>query len=342
MALHALEDLDDALEATRNFLTPVDRTRWLKLALIIVFVGVGAANPSSFSFGGGDGGAGMPGQPGGIDVGPEVVVIILAVVAVALLLGLVVGLIGSIMEFVLIESLRNEAVTIREYWSRRWKQGLRLFGFRIVIGLFFLAGLAVLLAPIVLPLIGVAPVGGLSIGLFLLLLPLFLVLALVFGIVGGFTTVFVVPIMIQNDVGVLAGWRRLWPTITAHWTQYLAYAVANFFLGMVGGVLVGITTALGALVLLLPFGVLFAVGIGLLILFPPVGIGVLVIVGILYVLSIISVAALIQVPVTTYLRYYALLVLGDVEPEFDLIPDQRAAVRSEPETGGGPESEDVV
>jgi hypothetical protein len=35
----------------------------------------------------------------------------------------------------------------------------------------------------------------------------------------------------------------------------------------------------------------------------------------------------VQVPVQTYLRYYALLVLGDVESSFDIVPDRRAAVR---------------
>lgn len=30
-------------------------------------------------------------------------------------------------------------------------------------------------------------------------------------------------------------------------------------------------------------------------------------------------AALVQVPILTYLRYYALLVLGDIEPEFDIV-----------------------
>ncbi|MFC7138230.1 hypothetical protein ACFQRB_20675 [Halobaculum litoreum] len=31
----------------------------------------------------------------------------------------------------------------------------------------------------------------------------------------------------------------------------------------------------------------------------------------------------------SYLRYYALLVLGDAEPALDLIPERRAAVRAD-------------
>jgi hypothetical protein len=33
------------------------------------------------------------------------------------------------------------------------------------------------------------------------------------------------------------------------------------------------------------------------------------------------------VPVRTYLRYHALLVLGDTDREFDLIPDLRREIR---------------
>ena len=39
MALHAIDDVGDALDATRAFLFPFDRTKWLKLALVVFFVG---------------------------------------------------------------------------------------------------------------------------------------------------------------------------------------------------------------------------------------------------------------------------------------------------------------
>jgi hypothetical protein len=162
----------------------------------------------------------------------------------------------------------------------------------------------------------------------LLLVPMFFVLALVVGLVSGFTTAFVVPIMIKRDCGVLSGWRRLWPTITANPWQYLAYAVSAFFLSIIGGILIAIATGLLALALLIPFGLLFAVGVGVLVFVAePLGIGVLVVVGLLFGLSILIVAALVQVPVLAYLRYYALLVLGDIDPDLDLIPEQRAGVR---------------
>lgn len=331
MPLYALEDLDDALDATRAFLRPVDRTLWIKLALLVFFIGGPGANFNTFqySFGGNGNGGPPPGAMFAPDFGPRMWLLVATIGGVFLLMALAFVLIGSIFEFVFVESLRTQEVTIRRGWSRRWRQGLRLFGFRLLIGLFVFGSVLLLALPFLLPLLDVGPfAGGRPLAFILLLLPLFLVLAIVAGLVNGFTTVFVVPIMVLEDCGVLIGWRRLWPTITSQWEQYLAYAVAGFFLSIIGGILAAIITALFALLLLIPFGILFAVGFGLFALVAePLGIGVLVVVGILFGLAVFIVAALVQVPVQTYLRYYALFVLGDIKTEFDLIPDQRAAVR---------------
>jgi hypothetical protein len=330
MALYALEDLDDALDVTRGLLTPIDRTVWVKLAFVAFFIGGPGANLNSFQStfgGGGNGNAGAP--PGQVvfpDIGFPVWIAIAAVIGVLLLVALVFALVGSIMEFVFVESLRSEEVTVRRYWGRRWRQGVRLFGFRLVIG-FFVLGTVALAAGAGFLLFDGGGAGAIA-ALVLLLLPLFVVLGVVVGLVNGFTTVFVVPIMVLTDCNVLAGWRRLWPTITDQWEQYLAYAIASFFLSIIGGILIAITVAVLALLLLVPFGVLFAIGVALLVFVSePVGIGALVVVGILFGLAVLVVAALVQVPVQAYLRYYALLVLGDVESELDLIPEQRAAVR---------------
>ena len=329
MPLYALEDLDDALDATRSFLTPVDRTAWLKLAIVAFFVGGPGGMGLQYTAGGGGNGGGQ--APGGVfppDVPPRVWTLIAVGVGLAVVVVLAFLLVGAVMEFVLVESLRTGEVAVRRYWTRRWRQGVRLFGFRLVVVAVLLVGTLVLAAPLLLPALGAGPFGGAELVAFLLLLlPLFVVLAVTVGLVDGFTTAFVVPVMVLDDCGVLAGWRRLWPTITAEWGQYLAYAVAGFFLSLLGGILVAVVTGLLALVLLVPFGLLFALGVGLLVVAGPVGIAALVVVGVLFGLTVAAVAAFVQVPVTTYLRYYALLVLGDVAPRFDLIADRRAAVR---------------
>lgn len=138
-----------------------------------------------------------------------------------------------------------------------------------------------------------------------------------------------------EDRGVIGGWRRLWPTIVAEPWQYLAYAVAGFVLAIAGGIVVVIAVGVAALGLLIPFGILGGIGFFLLTAAPPFGIGVLAVVGLLFDLSVLAVTALAQAPVVAYLRYYALLVLGDVDDELDLIPERRAAVRADEEKGEG-------
>jgi len=49
-----------------------------------------------------------------------------------------------------------------------------------------------------------------------------------------------------------------------------------------------------------------------------VGIAVLVALALLFGLSMLVIWTLAQVPVVTYLRYYALLVLGDIEETFHI------------------------
>lgn len=330
MALHAIDDLDDAVAVTRSFLTPVDIRTWLKLAPITLLAGLPGANLSGVQTsvnGGGTGGELPSGAVPEVVPGVDIVLLVGVLVVAAVVLALGFLLVSSVMEFVLVESLRTETVAVRRYWSRRWPQGLRLFGFRVVLGAVVLGSVLAVVGPLVLSALDLGPSVAVSGALLLVLVPLVLLLAIVAGLVNGFTTVFVVPVMMLEDCGVLAGWRHLWPTIRDRWKQYLAYAVVGVVLSATGSVVVGILVGVGTLVLLLPFGLLLALGFGLFLLAEPVGIVVLAVVGLLFLLAALVVVAVAGVPVVTYLRYYALLVLGDIEPAFDLVPDQRAAVR---------------
>lgn len=337
MPMHALEDLDDAYAATKSFLWPINRSRWLKLAIVVFFLGGPGTGSNIIQ-------SNIPAEqapPTGLpplpDIGPRIWVVVTIVVAAVVLIGLLFLLIRSVMDFIFIESLRQEEVTVRRYWAQRWRQGVRLFGFRLVIGLFVLGSAATVAGFYLLPLmVNVGPgtggpLTGISLVAVLLLFPVIVVLAVLVGLISGFTTVFVVPIMVLEDCGVIAGWRRLWPTITQHPWQYLAYAVAGFVLSIAGGILVAIAVGIAVIVLLIPFGILGAIGFFLLTTVPPFGIGVLAIVGLLFGLAVLVMVAIAQVPVVTYLRYYALFVLGDIEPDLDLIPDGRASVRMDAE-----------
>ena len=330
MSYYALDDIDDAIDATRSFLWPFDRGRWARLALVVFFVGgVGGFNPFGFT-GGSPGGGGAPTPPTDVpngisSIGGAELVVVGLIVAIIAVLGIAFMLVGSVMEFVLVESLRNEAVEVRSSWSRRWRQGIRLFGFRLVVALVSIAVVGVFVVAAIAPL--AMGVGAASIPLIVLAVVAFVVVAIVSGLINGFTTVFVVPVMIADDRGVLAAWRRFWPTMTDQLAQYAVYAVMGFVLQLAAGFAAGIAGLLGVVAVGIPTGIIALVGVGLL------GVseiaGFVLIGGAVLVLALAAIAIflVVSVPVTVFLRYYALFVLGDTNDEFDLIAERRRAVR---------------
>jgi len=331
MTLYALENVDDAIGATRSFLWPFDLGRWLKLAFVVFFLGgTGAVNP--FQFGGGTSSTGSSGEPGQLPSYSEIVnaltptewAIVGAIVGAILLLGLILGFIGAVMEFVFVESLRRERVSIREYWGARWRQGVRLFGFRLVVGLL---SLAVAGGAIVAALWPLFAGGQFSIPVLLLAIGVALVVAMGSGLLTGFTTQFVVPVMVAEDRTVLGAWKRFWPTMTGQWKEYLAYAVLRIVLSIAVGILVGVVTMIGVVVLAIPLVMVGIAGGVLLSVSDIVGGAVLLFVAALFFVAVIFLSLLVAVPIQTYLRYYALLVLGDTEEAFDLVAERRRAIR---------------
>jgi hypothetical protein len=338
MTWYAVDAIDDALEATRSFLWPFDRSRWARLAVVVFFLGgVGGVNPlqlGSSTSGGTDapappGGPGPSGSPVPSEVlssigGPELA-IIAAIVGVIALLAVGFLFVGSVMEFVFVDSLRREDVTIRRYWREHWRRGLRLFGFRLMLGIATLAVVGLLLAVVLAPVV----LGGniLGLGLLLLVVPLLIVLSVVVGLVNGFTTMFVVPVMLVEGRAVVSAWRRFWSTLTGEWKQYAVYAVIGFVLQLAGGIVAGLATLVGALVVAIPLGIVGLLGAGLLTVVPIAGWVVIGIAVVAFGLAVVVLTLFVSVPVQTYLRYYALFVLGDTNDAFDVIADRRRAVR---------------
>ncbi|MFC7019653.1 MULTISPECIES: DUF7544 domain-containing protein [Haloarcula] len=368
MALHAVGNIDDAIDATKEFLLPFDLRRWLKLAVVVFFIGGGGTggiqNAGNLQNVGDGGGPGGPGGPTGgfsltapLDVvpapsaavgqvappGPGVpsdaaqalaglglVTVVLAVV-VLLLVVITFAVVGAVMEFVFAQSLMTTEVHVRRYFGEHLGNGLRLLAFRIVVGLVALLIFGGLLFAVFVLAVGgnLADVGPSailgSLGLFVVVV---VGMALVFGTINGFTNVFVVPLMIQGDDGVLAGWSRLWASLTAEPKQYLVYLFLSVVLAIGVGIVGTLLGLVAFVVLAIPFGIVGAVfwfGLG-----EGLAAGVLVgVVALLFVLALLVVANLIKAPLQSFLRYYAMLVLGDIDADLDPIPEVRASVRSD-------------
>lgn len=332
MSLYAIDDIEDAIAATRALLWPIDGRRWTKLAVVVFFIG-SVSGTSPFQFGGtgsvpsGTPGApGAPGMPGSVPpmTGPVpgAVWAIAALVAV-LVVGFV--LVGSIMEFVFVRALQREEVAIRADWSAYWPKGLRLFGFRVLLGGVSLGVIAALVVLVAAP--GVIGYAGISAGVAVLAVPLAGLLALTAGLLNGFTTTFVVPIMILEDRGILGGWRRFWPTLATQWKQYLAYVLVGTVLRIAVGVLAGIVTALLAILVAIPVGLVLVLGAAVITAAELAGGLIIAAAVVVLVIAVVIISLFVAVPMRTFLRYYALLILGDTEAEFDVVAERRTEIR---------------
>jgi hypothetical protein len=322
---YAVEALSGTKDATVDLLWPPEAGVWLRLALLALFVGgsgglpTGGGNVGS-SVPAGDGGGGVPsGAPPLPDVpipGESVVALVVGVVALLVILAVVFAAVAGVLEFVLVESLRSREVSIRSRFGAYLGPGLRLFGFRVVVGV---VGLAVVAVPLVVVFaLGVA----VSPAFVLLVIPVFgvlLVAALALWVVNRVTTDFVVPAMLAEDRGVLDGWRRVWPAVRDQWAQVGVYLLLRVGIGIGAGIAVGLATLLVLLVVAIPFALLG----GAVVLLGGWSTAALVVAAILaatFGLVALVVSLLVQVVPMTFLRYYSLAVLGLLEAELDLVP----------------------
>jgi len=333
MTWYAVEAVDDALDATKALFLPVDARQWLALALVAFFIGGAGSGPSATASGSSSGTTvSAPGPIGGeirVPFSSETLLTaVVGVVAVGLALGALYALVGSVMEFVFVESLRRRRVRIRTYAGQHLERGLRLFGFRLVLGVLVLVPLAGLVLAVL------SAMGGeprVSLGLVALSVPLLAGLGVVVAAVDVFTTHFVVPVMIRRNVGVLAGWRRFWPTLTREWKQYGVYAAVRLVLGIGAGVVASVVGSAVGAVLFAPVALVGWLARPVLdpavLASNPVALAATVAVVAGYLLAVAAAMAVVVAPVQTFVRYHALFVLGDTDSEFDLLPELRRELR---------------
>jgi MFS family permease len=262
LPLSAVDAVSPALQHAQQQLTrPFRFGQWVRLAF------VGALAGETASFGGcntnfnsptphaGRGSAFFPAQFPAIDEHSArflALAVIFAVVGIVLVV--LFTYIGSVMKFILFDSVVSRECHVRAGWRRRKHDGFQLFLWQILFALICITSIVILVgAPVLyawalgwfrepsqhlVPLI----LWGLSV------LLLFLGLLLFFAIIQVMTTDFVVPEMALQEIDAFEGWRRLLPKLNAEKLAYAAY------IGM------KIVLAIGAAIvfLLIPFG-----GVGL-------------------------------------------------------------------------------
>ncbi|WP_340100088.1 DUF7544 domain-containing protein [Salinibaculum salinum] len=335
MAYAALSCLGDALDATREFLLPIDRGLWLRLAVVVFFLsggsGVGSLPNVSWQFPAGNI-EGLPSDAVPADGLPvalfeEYLTLVVGVAALFALLGLVFTVVGAVMEFVLVDALRTESVSVRAMFREHVRRGLALFGVYLLL---FLVTAGPIVGSAVLFVVPSLDDGGITLAIGMLLTGF---VALVVGVLAAlayvFTVAFVVPTMIAEDRGLRSAWRRFWGVLRDNIVEFLVYLAIRIGLLIALGIVAGAAVGIAGAVLLLPFGILagvvfFASGASL-------AVGSAILLGgvaVLYVLTLLAVVALVQVPLKTFTRYYELFVLGTIEPDLDLVRERREDLQS--------------
>ena len=322
MPISAVDAIPLAFQHTRQQLfQPFRFWQWTKLAVVGFLAGElgsgGGFNGSNFNF---------PHQPStqrqfmdlpwsGID--PAVVGALIAVLVIAaLVFGIILMYISSVMRFVLFDSVMAKECHIRAGWSRRQGTGLRYFLWQLVYLLVTMAGLILL--------VGIPAGFAFALGwfkeprehilalvlggiiLFLLLLIFFVSMAVIFVL----TKDFVVPQMALEEISVMEGWRRLWPMIEAEKARYAGYIGMKILMAIGAGIVVGIAALILGLLVAIP-----TIGLSILAVLTGKSAGLTwnvytitlaVVIGIILLAIFLYMIALLSVPVIVFFPAYSI------------------------------------
>lgn len=334
MSWHAIESVDNAIDATRSFLFPVEAVAWLKLAVITIFVGVGGGGGVSAVSNVANLPAAVPPEATEqatltellAGVSTTELLVGVGILAVAVVVGVALSILSETLRFVFYDALRTQTVRLREPARRRVRQAVRLFGFKLLVGigfaLPFVAGGAVLWA------VGVDSIG--DTGLFVGLVGggIFVVVAgILYTLIIRGTDEFVVPLMVTTDSGVLDGWRRFWPVVRSQPAQFVVYIIVHFLLliaigigqSIIGALIFGLVGTIGALFgLLVVFGLFGGLSATLASTAGAITLGALV------VLTLVAALVFylpVSIVVLTYVISYEVSVLAAADDDFQLLPE---------------------
>jgi hypothetical protein len=258
-----VDSITPALEHTKQQLfKPFRIGQWTKLAFVGLLAGElggNGFNRSNFNFPGHPGAGPHPGFPGSLGIDPSLLAaFITAAIIAALAIGIILMYIGSVMRFVLFDSIIARECHIRWSWSRRLSPGWKYFVWKLLYILLTLAGIVILVG---IPLAIVFAKGwhrdakehlpALVLGGIILFLVFFLFFVAT-AVILVLTKDFVVPQMALENVDAMEGWRRLWPMMQAEKGAYVAYVVMKIVLAVVAGILIGVAALILGLLFVVP------------------------------------------------------------------------------------------
>ena len=293
---------------TKRYLTALNGEGWLKLGVVVLLFSIGA-------------GIGM--NTLGVLTPEQSVEAInwqqaTGEAAIALLVVGVVGYVAAVADFVFVASLRSGRLPVWSYV----KANLRRAGWLVVFRAAIVLGALGVVAAVIAATVGVTQPAAeeLTGGESILIGVTAAVAAVGWLVISTVTNAFVVPIMQYEHRGPLDAWRRFTHAISGHWTSVAVFLLVAVVISTV----VGVALFVVSLFVMLVGGLLLAGG-GILVAESAPALEPVVVVGLIAsYLGYRYVVSLIRAPVRSYLRYYALLLLGDVSPSLAMITDEVA------------------
>jgi len=322
--ISAVDTITLAFQHTkRQLIQPFRFWQWTRLAIVGLLAGeMGSGGGGGFNF------------PSGFNpqhrspsqhflgtefphIDPTILVVLISIIVVAaLVFGLVLMYVGSVMRFILFDGVLTKECHIRDGWARRqgpgWNYFLWQLGFTICSMLAFLVliggpiaiafGLGWFRAP-------QEHIAGLIIGGILVFL-LFVAAMIVVSLVYVFTKDFVIPQMALEGISALEGWRRLWPMVEGELSGYAIYVGMKIVLAIGAGIVVGIASFILLLFIAVPSAVVVVgaviAGKGAGLTWNVFTITAAVVAGCIVLAIFMYVIALISVPVIVFFPAYAM------------------------------------
>ena len=336
MSWYVLDVLDRTVERTRRCLfEPFDFWKWMKLAIIVLLIGGSGFNGgsgSNYSYDASERGP-FQGIPAGV-TGPfqgiydvfsaNALAIIAGLVLLFILLILLFSYISSVMEFVFVESLVKNDVRFWEYSRRYLGKGFGLFLFRLLIGLFMLAIVAVVALLFLYPYITGYNVSNFPASNIFLILMLIFAIALVFLVFGSLVNSFIslsIPVALYTNNNIFRAFSMVLRKFRQDAGQIVLYWAGRIMLGIAAAIVVGILALIvivaTVLIVLVVDGLIYFLITSLLPGSPLVWIVLAPLIFVQFILFILALA-FVSVPAQVFLRYHLITFLQAWYPEITI------------------------
>jgi hypothetical protein len=310
----ALAAIDEAFDRTKTLLWPPKFGVWIRITIIALFLGGGVANP--FKTGDVQWSSVQELSLAGPLTITENLELIVAITIGLLVAGLIYVIISAIFQFIFVDCLSSGKILLTRTFSLRWRKGLQLVCFYLVLLLIICVCAIATSVLIIIPALTTGTdIIGVLISIIITLI-LLLILLIPVWIIAVLTADFVVPVMIVDDTGIISGFRQVFYLFHSRWFEVGIYIALKILLMFGCGII------LGALIFLvsIPLGLTGAIlTIGTINLIYPDTLGNIILVG-MGTIAMILISLLLLVPVVTFFRYYSLAVLRDISPKYNLLP----------------------